>query len=98
MKFPFKDEPNTATLTCCHVIEDGSPILYASHDENDGMWQFLCGGTHDESDARIVSLYSIYVRDRTIADLANMPCGCVAERKGMDSAWRIDKESKCEGY
>ena len=43
MKFPFYDAPNTATITCCHILENGEPILYVSHDEDDGMWQFLCG-------------------------------------------------------
>ena len=33
MKFPFYDAPNTATITCCHILENGEPILYVSHDE-----------------------------------------------------------------
>lgn len=45
MKFPFSDAPNTACFTCCHVLEENKPILYVSHDE-DGYWQFLCGGNH----------------------------------------------------
>ena len=47
MKFPFYDAPNTATITCCHILENGEPILYVSHDEDDGMWQFLCGKAHE---------------------------------------------------
>ena len=39
MKFPFYDAPNTATITCCHILENREPILYVSHDEDDGMWQ-----------------------------------------------------------
>lgn len=39
-EFPFYDDPNTATITCSHIIEDGKPILYLSHDKDDGMWQF----------------------------------------------------------
>lgn len=54
-KFPFSDAPNTACFTCCHVLEENKPILYVSHDE-DGYWQFLCGGNHKEEDARVVSL------------------------------------------
>ena len=30
--FPFYDDPNTATITCSHIIEYGKPILYVSHD------------------------------------------------------------------
>ena len=44
MKFPFYDAPNTATITCCHILENGEPILYVSHDEDDwnvaiSMWK-----------------------------------------------------------
>ena len=56
-KFPFSDAPNTACFTCCHVLEENKPILYVSHDE-DGYWQFLCGGNHKEEDARVVSFTS----------------------------------------
>lgn len=91
MKFPFDEMPNTATITCCHVIDEGSPILYVSHDEEDGMWQFLCGKTHNVSEARVVSLFEIFVLDNSIAELANMPCGCIAERDDMGSDWKIKK-------
>lgn len=55
------------------------------------MWQFLCGESHDESEARVVSLYSIFVLDNSIAQLANMPCGYIAERKNIESDWIIRK-------
>ncbi len=64
MKFPFSDAPNTACFTCCHVLEENKPILYVSHDE-DGYWQFLCGGNHKEEDVRVVSLASILRIDET---------------------------------
>ena len=56
MKFPFYDAPNTATITCCHILENGEPILYVSHDEDDGMWQFLCGKAHETDEAKLVSI------------------------------------------
>ena len=39
-QFPFDDQQNTACIVCCHILE-GHPILYVSHDEDDGMWQFF---------------------------------------------------------
>lgn len=42
MEFPFYDSPDTATIICCHILKRQAPILYVSHDEDDGMWQFLC--------------------------------------------------------
>ena len=39
LSFPFDDQQNTACIVCCHILE-GHPILYVSHDEDDGMWKF----------------------------------------------------------
>ena len=41
MEFPFNDAPNTAAIICCHVMESEAPILYVSHDENDGMYHMM---------------------------------------------------------
>ncbi len=92
MEFPFNDASNTATITCSHVAEGHRPILYVSHDEEDGMWQFLCGKQHEESEARIVSLYSIFMLDHSIAELAGMPHGYVAGRKNKEAEWSIRKK------
>ena len=82
MKFPFYEAPNTATITCCHILENGEPILYVSHDEDDGMWQFLCGKAHETDEAKLVSLKSVFDLDNSVAILKDMPCGYYAERNG----------------
>lgn len=92
MKFPFYDVPNTATITCCHIIENGEPILYVSHDEDDGMWQFLCGKTHGTDEAKLVSLKSIFDLDNSVGILKDMPCGYYAERKTQNDEWRVRKQ------
>ena len=89
MKFPFVESPNTAVITCCHILEDNMPILYVSHDADDGMWQFLCGGAHTEHQARVISLLEIYELDNSIAELSNMPYGWVAVRKNFEENWII---------
>ena len=88
MDFPFYDKPNTATIICCHIIDDGKPILYVSHDEDDGMWQFLCEDAHSEEDARIISLYEVYLIDKTVGQVADMPCGCCISRKNGSENWK----------
>lgn len=90
--FPFEDSPNVATITCCHILKDGAPILHVSHDEDDGMWQFLCGQDHETSEARVVSLESIFEIDSSVGKLAGMPCGCVADRKSITDDWVITYE------
>ena len=86
--FPFSDAPDTAVFTCCHILTGGQPVLYMSHDE-DGYWQFLCGQEHEESDARLVSLHSIYMSDTSVGLLAELDRGKAAERENTQSSWEI---------
>ena len=89
-KFPFDDAPNMACFTCCHVLNDNKPILHVSHDE-DGYWQFLCGGNHKEEDARIVSLEKILELDETMGNLAELDYGEYAEAENETSDWVVRK-------
>lgn len=91
MDYPFYDAPNTAAIVCCHIIDDGKPVLYVSHDEDDGMWQFLCGSTHETDEARLVSLKSVFDLDNSVGELSDMPCGYCAERKTKNDHWIMKK-------
>ena len=91
MKFPFYDKPNTVTIICCHITENKDPILYVSHDEDDGMWQFLCGKEHEIGEAKLVSLRWVFDLDNSIAVLRDMPCGYYAERKSQYDDWVVRK-------
>ena len=93
MEFPFNDVPNTATIICCHIIDDKKPILYVSHDDEDGMWQFLCGETHTTDEARLVSLKYVFDLDNSVGMLKDMPYGCYATRKSPKDNWSIN--NKC---
>ena len=84
MEFPFYDSPDTATIICCHILKRQAPILYVSHDEDDGMWQFLCGETHETDEAKLVSLKWVFDLDNSVSTLKDMPCGYYAERKTQD--------------
>ena len=91
MDYLFYDAPNTAAIVCCHIIDDGKPVLYVSHDEDDGMWQFLCGSTHETDEARLVSLKSVFDLDNSVGELSDMPCGYCAERKTENDNWIVKK-------
>ena len=65
-RFPFADSPDTAVITCHHVLE-GSPILRVTHDADDGMWQFLCGHVHETDEARVISLQEALTLDASPA-------------------------------
>lgn len=91
MEFPFYDAPNTATIICCHIINGEEPILFVSHDEDDGMWQFLCGSNHNIEDASIVSLFEVYNIDYSICLLKDMQRGYYAIRENVESDWIVKK-------
>lgn len=89
MKYPFAESPNTACITCCHIMDGTDCIRFVSHDDEDGMWQFLCGREHETEDARLVSLESIFEIDNSVRELADMPCGHQAERDTKSSIWNV---------
>jgi len=89
--FPFYEPENTATFSCTHVFREGKPILYVSRDEDDGAWQFLCGGSHMSKDAMIVGLKAVYDHDSSVGVLAQMPMGYYAERETPDGEWIIHR-------
>ena len=89
MNYPFYDNPDTAVITCCHIIDGSEHILYVSHDSDDGMWQFLCGNSHNTDDARVVSLLDIFSMDNSVGELSELPLGCCAERDSIKSKWKI---------
>ncbi|MCM1356060.1 MAG: hypothetical protein NC212_06620 [Staphylococcus sp.] len=89
--YPFEDAPDTATIICRHIVEDNAPILYVSHDEDDGMWQFLCGKDHETNDAKLVSLKWVYDHDPSVGLLKDLPIGYVAERSSVHDKWTIKK-------
>ncbi len=90
MRFPFADRPDTAAIVCRHVLA-GKPVLYVSHDAEDGMWQFLCGKAHAADDGRVISLQEAHALDRAIGRIANLPCGCYAQRRSRFARWVVTK-------
>ncbi|MDP0491418.1 MAG: DUF2185 domain-containing protein [Verrucomicrobiota bacterium JB023] len=90
--FKFTSPENEACFTCKHVLDEKKPILYVSHDEDDGGWQFLCGADiHEETDAKIVSLLEIVKIDPSVNALHEMPEGVCAIRETKDSDWKFYK-------
>ena len=61
------------------------------NDEDDGMWQFLCGKAHETDEAKLVSLKSVFDLDNSVGILKDMPCGYYAERKAQDDEWSVRK-------
>ena len=92
VEFPFSDAKNTATITCRHIMDDCHAILYVSHDEDDGMWQFLCGKAHEVDEAMVVALEEVFACDTSISAVATLPYGYEAERKDESSDWIVRRK------
>jgi hypothetical protein len=86
--WPFEDPPNTAALTTSHVLEANAPILLVTHDADDGSWQFLPGRAVSTSEARVVGLGEICVRDPSLLELADLPEGWRAWRERVGTEWQ----------
>ncbi|MBY0397280.1 MAG: hypothetical protein K2X91_12560 [Thermoleophilia bacterium] len=86
--WPFADPPNLASITVRQVVHDGQPVLLVVHDAHDGGWQFLTGGVVDVADGLVVSLAGMVARDRSLADLADLPRGWRAWRSGPGAPWQ----------
>ena len=83
----FGPPPNLAVITVRQVVEGSLPILYVSHDADDGGWQFLTGLALEAGDVKVVSLAYIVKLDPSIAILAALPKGHMATRASVDDSW-----------
>ena len=92
--WPFSDPENVVTLTVRQIVDGLQPILWVSHDDEDGMWQFLTGDPISMTDAMLVSLRSIYQRDPSIAELVDLPCGWKAWRRVKGEPWQRQLEDE----
>ena len=87
MPYRFIDEKNTMVITTRKIINREKPILLVSHDEDDGMWEFLDGSEVEEEDALVVALYEIVELDDSVNNIADLPVGWVAYRNTVNDEW-----------
>lgn len=90
-KWKFRDVKNTVVFSTRQVVNEGVPILYVSHDEEDGAWQFTQGDYVSMEDAIIVSLAEIVSFDNTLNQLFDLPLGWIAFRKSINDYWEKKK-------
>lgn len=73
-------------FVCSHVFEKSSPVLYVCRDEGD--WQLLCGGSHEESEVpHVVGLNHFLDEDPSLLALLDLPYDWEAERSSQDAEW-----------
>jgi len=89
MDFKFLADPNLGVYTTRQVIKEGKPILWVSHDKEDGDWQFLCQTTRDPEDVLLVSLREVVNHDPSVNKLFDLPIGWNATRALQDEPWEL---------
>ena len=87
-EWPFADPKNIVVFTTTQILRLGQPILYVSHDEDDGAWQFHTGEQVSDEDAMVVTLSEMVEHDQSICELADLPFEWIAERERVGSPWR----------
>ncbi|TYP72088.1 hypothetical protein BCM02_109367 [Paenibacillus methanolicus] len=86
--WPFENPEHAAVLTLEKIMRRESPVLYVTHDEEDGMWQFLDGEEVIEEEARLLSLKQMVDLDPSLMQLSDLPPGWIAWRDNSDDEWR----------
>jgi hypothetical protein len=87
-KWPFADPENLAIFTLKRIVSGGSSILFVSHDEDDGGWQFLDGAEVVIKESALVCLHHIVELDPSLVELADLPIGWSANRSSPGVPWQ----------
>lgn len=87
MEYKFLDDKNTIAITTKKIVSRQSEILLVSHDEDDGMWEFLDGEDVCEENAIVVSMFEMSQIDESINELYDLPLGWIAYRENKTTEW-----------
>ena len=87
MEYKFLDDKNTMAITTKKILSGQSDILLVSHDEDDGMWEFLDGEDVCEENALVVSMFEMVQIDESINKLYDLPLGWIAYRESKTTEW-----------
>jgi hypothetical protein len=93
--WPFAYSPNVATITLRSIVERGQPILFVSHDSDDGYWQFMDGGDEFRvEDAMVIALKEVVEIDESVIELADLPLGWFAHRGSRNEPWKRGEKTR----
>lgn len=84
--WPFSAAPETITFVTRHIFA-GDEIAFAYHEWGEDGWQFLANRPTTSPDAMLVTLRQVYERDKSIAEIADLPNGWMASRVGPGAPW-----------
>lgn len=88
MDWPFDDPPNVAVITTRPVMSGASWIANVFHNEDDGCWQFHGVEDPEMDAATVVALKNVLELDPSISEVADLPLGWQAWRRGPNELWQ----------
>jgi hypothetical protein len=92
----FPDPPHTRVFLSEAVHSGAEPVTYASHDLEDGAWQFLGDSMAGDGKAVISCFHHPIDNDPTLNELADLPLGWWAERAKPGDPWVRNRHESSE--
>jgi hypothetical protein len=83
----FPDPPHARVFLSETVHKGTEPVIFVSHDAEDGAWQFLGDSMSDAGGPVISCFHHPIDRDPTLVELADLPLGWYAERRKVGEPW-----------
>lgn len=85
----------TTSIATAAVLAGEEPVLYISHDAEDGMWQFVGSSDATVENGRIGHLHHIVELDATLIDVLDLEPGQHATRTHVGGPWtRFDANGR----
>ena len=77
----------TTSIQTDEVFDRKEPILYVSHDADDGLWQLIGASNADPASGKLSHLHHAVEHDLTLLDVLDLQPGECAYRTGPDAPW-----------
>ncbi|MFG1885905.1 hypothetical protein [Micromonospora sp. NPDC049102] len=77
----------TSSIQTGEVFDQKEPILYVSHDADDGLWQLIGASDADPATGKLSHLHHAVEHDLTLLDVLDLGPGESAHRTGPDAPW-----------
>ena len=83
----------TTSIQTGEVFDRAEPILYVSHDADDGLWQLIGASDADPAKAKLSHLHHALEHDLTLLDVLNLEPGTCAYRTAQHQPWTVEPSS-----
>ncbi len=78
---------STTSIQTGEVFAQTEPILYVSHDADDGLWQLIGASDADPATGKLAHLHHAVGHDPTLLDVLDLAPGENASRTTPDAPW-----------